>query len=282
MGVVADESMDAATWVAVLSFRGNGMNLEFNLELADNYKSNSQIARVLTEGWVKQYSFCPKCGEDSLSAFENNRPVADFYCTNCSSQFELKSKASKTVGHKIVDGAYNKMVERVQSEENPHFFFLTYDKVAMRVHNYLIIPNYYFTPDIIEKRKPLKETAKRAGWVGCNINLTKIPESGRIFIVKNAEIVKKEQVLNRWNATSFLNTVKYEKKGWLLDIMNCIDAIPKLHFSLQDMYAFVEGLQMKHPDNHFIKDKIRQQLQLLRDKGFIEFLGSGQYKKVNI
>lgn len=258
------------------------MDLKFNLELAGNYKSKSQIARVLTEGWVQQYSFCPSCGADHLSAFENNRPVADFYCANCSSQFELKSKAAKNVGHKIVDGAYSKMIERVQSEENPHFFFLTYDKVTMCVHNYLIIPNYYFTADMVEKRKPLKESAKRAGWVGCNINLAKVPESGRIFIVKNTLVTKKEQVLQQWSATSFLNTVKHERKGWLLDIMCCIDAIPQLSFTLKDMYAFAEDLQVKHPDNHFIKDKIRQQLQLLRDKGFIQFLGSGKYKKAKI
>ncbi|MDQ6983609.1 MAG: restriction endonuclease, partial [Ghiorsea sp.] len=53
-------------------------------------------------------------------------------------------------------------------------------------------------------------------------------------------------------------------------------------FTLKDMYAFAEDLQVKHPDNHFIKDKIRQQLQLLRDKGFIQFLGSGKYKKAKI
>ena len=34
-------------------------------------------------------------------------------------------------------------------------------------------------------------------------------------------------------------------------------------------------------NNNFIKDKISQQLQLLRDKGIIEFVGRGNYKKVN-
>ena len=32
--------------------------------------------------------------------------------------------------------------------------------------------------------------------------------------------------------------------------------------------------------NNFIKDKIRQQLQLLRDRGLIEFKGNGNYKKI--
>ena len=40
------------------------MNLKLNLELAANYTSNSQLARVLTEGWVKENSYCPNCGQD--------------------------------------------------------------------------------------------------------------------------------------------------------------------------------------------------------------------------
>jgi type II restriction enzyme len=46
------------------------------------------------------------------------------------------------------------------------------------------------------------------------------------------------------------------------------------------MYQFENKLKIKHPNNNFIKDKIRQQLQVLRDKGLIEFVGRGKYKKV--
>ena len=34
----------------------------------------------------------------------------------------------------------------------------------------------------------------------------------------------------------------------------------------------------KHPANHNVKAKVRQQLQFLRDKGVIEFMGRGQYR----
>lgn len=44
-------------------------------------------------------------------------------------------------------------------------------------------------------------------------------------------------------------------------------------------YAFESWLALRHPKNHNIKPKIRQQLQFLRDKGFVEFLGDGRYKK---
>ena len=46
------------------------------------------------------------------------------------------------------------------------------------------------------------------------------------------------------------------------------------------MYAFENELKLKHPENNFIKDKIRQQLQYLRDKGFVKFLERGKYKKL--
>jgi len=45
----------------------------------------------------------------------------------------------------------------------------------------------------------------------------------------------------------------------------------------RDIYAFAAQLQKLHPDNRHVPDKIRQQLQVLRDLGFVEFLGGGRY-----
>ena len=256
------------------------MNLNFNLSMASDYTSNSQIARVLTENWVQMNSYCPNCGADRLDGFENNKPVADFYCPSCSEQFELKSKTAQKVGNKIVDGAYTTMIERIQSDSNPHFFFLTYNKIAWKVNNFLIIPKHYFTPNIIEKRKALSPNAHRAGWVGCNINLTSVPDAGRVFIIKNSEVIKKEDVHAQWESTKFLSQCKGESRSWILDVMNCVDSIKTKTFSLNDIYAFEMELKMKHPNNNFIKDKIRQQLQLLRDKGILRFKGRGTYEKL--
>lgn len=69
-------------------------------------------------------------------------------------------------------------------------------------------------------------------------------------------------------------------RGWLMDIMQCIDKIANEFFSLSEIYAFADELKMKHPDNNNAEAKIRQQLQFLRDRGFIEFLGSGNYRKI--
>ena len=86
------------------------------------------------------------------------------------------------------------MIERINSNQNPNFFFLTYSK-ELSVNNFLLIPNHFFTPNIIQKRKPLSENAKRAGWIGCNIDISNVPESGKIFIVENQQEVDKQTVL---------------------------------------------------------------------------------------
>lgn len=254
------------------------MNLEFDKSLAKGYSSNSQIARILTEDWVKNNSYCPCCGNLVLNNFENNRPVADFFCINCNEEFELKSK-NGTFSNTINDGAYSTMIERINSNQNPNFFFLTYSK-NYTVSNYLLIPNHFFTPDIIRKRRPLAITAKRAGWVGCNIDISSVPEDGKIFIVKNNEKINKKIVVENYNKTKSLKTSNLDSRGWLMDILNCIGKIPSNEFSLEDIYKFKIVLQIKHPDNNFVKDKIRQQLQLLRDKGFIEFTSRGNYRRI--
>ena len=245
------------------------MDLAFNTKLADSYSNNSQIARVLTENWVKTNSYCLNCGDLKLEEFTNNKPVADFYCKQCKSEYELKSKNSNSIVKKIVNGAYSTMIKRINSDNNPNFFLLTYDKVKWKVTNFLIIPKHYFITEIIEERKPLAPTARRAGWIDCNIDLTKVPNNGRIYLIRNSIIISKEKVLSKWQRTEFLKTKKGVSKAWILDVMNCVDSIKKDFFSLKDMYQFEENLKIKYPENNFIKDKIRQQLQLLRDKGVI-------------
>lgn len=255
------------------------MVLHFNQSLASGYHSGSQISRVLTEDWMERNMFCPVCGAPVLGHYDANKPVADFFCEDCKSDFELKSKESKTavIGHKIADGAYGTMIERITSLRNPHLFVMTYSNWT--VNNLLMIPSFFFVPDIIEKRPPLKETARRAGWVGCNIEIGNVPDSGKIFIIKNGLQTDKSRVVDQYQRTLSLHTTRIVSRGWLMDVLRCVERIPKEDFCLEEVYAFADELQMKHPDNRFVHDKIRQQLQYLRDKGFIKFTSRGHYKK---
>lgn len=255
------------------------MNLKFNLTFSNGYTSSSQIARVLTESWVKHNAFCPSCGNEELNQFSNNSPVADFFCKSCESEYELKSKKD-SFATRIVDGAYSTMIERINSENNPHFFFLNYSSTSLEVSNFLVIPKHYFVNDIIEKRKPLSSVAKRAGWIGCNILLQTIPNSGKIFVVRNGELINKKRVVEKWTKTAFLANQKKENRGWTIELLKVIDKIPNQEFKLSDVYMFENAFKDKFPNNNFVKDKIRQQLQVLRDKGILQFLGNGGYKKI--
>jgi type II restriction enzyme len=255
------------------------MNTSLDHKLANTYTSTSQKMRILTEHWVLNEIFCPNCGA-SVHDYENSRPVADFYCSSCSEDYELKSKQN-TIGRKIVDGAYSTMIERLQSDKNPNFFFLTYTKSDWSVSNFAVIPKHFFVPDIIEKRKPLSVHARRAGWTGCNILLQSIPQTGKIYYVRDGQIEPKERVLSEWQKTLFLREEKeVSAKGWLLDVMRCVEKIGKPEFSLDDVYAFKRELSRLHPENNHIEDKIRQQLQVLRDKGYIDFVSRGRYRLV--
>jgi len=253
------------------------MSLNLYSTIAEKYNSNSQKIRVLTENWVNDYIYCPNCG-NAISEYENNKPVADFYCSKCHEDYELKSKKNK-IGKKIVDGAYSTMIERLQSDSNPNFFFLNYDKKSFDVIDFMVIPKHFFIPEIIEKRKPLSSTARRTGWVGCNILLETIPKSGKIFYIKDGKEESKKKILDDWNKTIFLRKISnLQSKGWLLDIIQCIDKLNKNNFNLSDIYKFEKYLKLKHPENNNIQAKIRQQLQILRDKDYLKFESRGKYK----
>lgn len=253
------------------------MSLNLYSTIADKYNSNSQKIRVLTEKWVNEYIFCPNCG-NSINEYENNKPVADFYCSKCNEDYELKSKKDK-IGNKIVDGAYKTMIDRLESDTNPNFFFLNYDRNSFDILNFIVIPKHFFVPEIIEKRKPLSSTARRAGWVGCNILLNTIPNSGKIFYIKGGKEEDKNKILEDWNKTTFLKqSSNLKSKGWLIDIIKCIEKIDKKDFSLNEIYQFEEYLKLKHPQNNNIPAKIRQQLQILRDRDYLSFTNRGKYK----
>lgn len=253
------------------------MNLNLNTKLGDNYKSASQKARVLTESWVLSEIYCPNCG-NNINNYDNNKPVADFYCNHCSEDFELKAKKDK-IGNKVSAGTYSEMIKRINSPEKPHFFFMQYLIEVWRVNDFFVVPKHFFISDIIEKRPPLKASAKRAGWVGANILFSKIPKAGQIFYVENGKEIDKKDVLAKWQKTVFLKSIKRrDAKGWILDIMNGIDSLDKKEFTLQEIYNFEQDLSIIHPENNNIKPKIRQQLQFLRDKGYLEFVAPGVYR----
>jgi len=76
------------------------------------------------------------------------------------------------------------------------------------------------------------------------------------------------------------NGITKSLSTWQDDIFNLIDKFENEYFSLEYMYSFEQTLIKKHPKNYHIKEKIRQILQQLRDRGLIKFITPGNYKKL--
>ena len=85
-------------------------------------------------------------------------------------------------------------------------------------------------------------------------------------------------VREQWAQTVFLRRAGMEARGWLLEVMRTVEDIGLSSFTLDDVYAGEDRLQRAYPNNRNVRPKIRQQLQVLRDNGFLEFLGRGKYR----
>ena len=155
---------------------------------------------------------------------------------------------------------------------------LGYDVTKREVRNVCVVPKHFFVPEIIQERPPLAATARRAGWIGSNILIGKVPEAGRIFVLRNGIPEPKDDVLAKWKQTLFLRRQGIEGRGWLLEVMKAVDLIGQSEFTLQDVYAQEDRLSAIYPNNNNVRAKIRQQLQVLRDNGYLEFTGGGHYR----
>ncbi len=275
----SDFSVDS--WLHELEKRGmtmSRMNLSIYQEnVFKRYKSKSQIARNLSEDWCSNEMYCPSCLNDNLERCSNNNKVIDFICAKCTHEYQLKCSATK-FRRKINDGEYYTMNHFVTSDSAPNFLLMHYSKDDWSIKNMFLIPRYFISTSIIEKRNPLSANARRAGWTGCNILLSRIPHNGRITIIKNEKIVDKSKVHKIWERMNFLNNRRPNLRGWTSDVLKCVEDLDKDEFTLQEVYHCKEYLMELHPNNLHIEAKIRQQLQFLRDNNIVQFLSKGKYK----
>jgi type II restriction enzyme len=253
------------------------MDLGMNIALAEGYKAPPQIARVVTEAWFLEQMYCPACPSPHLTKTRDNTRVVDFICENCHAEFQLKAK-SDHLGKRLRDAAYGPMRERISSGLAPHFAFLVYDRATWSVTSLLFVPGHFLTLSAIEPCKPLSASARRAGWVGCNILTTALPEDGKVFIVSDGRVSDRSTIREKWCRFSWLSDQPAEVRAWAADVLKCVQQIGRKRFSLDDVYSFRNELSRLHPKNNNIEAKIRQQLQILRDRGILRFLSRGEYE----
>ena len=87
------------------------------------------------------------------------------------------------------------------------------------------------------------------------------------------------EVRDRWGASLFLRDAGQSARGWLIEVMKAVEDIERPEFTLAEVYTFEPRLAALFPRNHNVRPKIRQQLQVLRDVGWLEFTGKGTYRR---
>lgn len=252
------------------------MNLQCRTELASAYKAKPQIVRVLTEEWAARELYCPACDSRRLSSSIANTPAVDLECGRCGQVFQLKSRRSWN-SRKVVDAGYDAMIRAIRSDRVPNLLVLQYSPTWC-IQNLLLIPRFFLSESAIERRKPLGAGARRAGWVGCNILLGRIAPDGKIGMISNGIPVAEQTVRDEFSRICELARVPPTLRGWVVDVLRVVRRLGTPRFSLRDIYAFEAELQAAHPLNRNVRPKIRQQLQVLRDIGLLEFTGRGNYK----
>lgn len=157
-----------------------------NEDLGRGYSSGAQVARIVIETWAELNLYCLRCKADELEKLADNTPVADFACALCSSQYQLKSKNGR-FGSTLGGAAYAPTLAASQGGAMPEFVLVEYDRRFSTVVFVDALHGRWITPERIVPRKPLSDTARRAGWQGCKIDIGGLD---RVAIVRPAGIPK--------------------------------------------------------------------------------------------
>lgn len=102
------------------------------------------------------------------------------------------------------------------------------------------------------------------------------------FELKDKELFKKvsEEDIEADRYDGGADSIQNNLSGWVKDVFNVLNEINLDVFKLNDIYKYENKLKSLHPRNQYVQDKIRQQLQVLRDLGLLQFLDRGIYKKL--
>jgi type II restriction enzyme len=247
-----------------------------DFRLAAGFTSASQQARVMTEAWARENLYCVNCESEGLCATPPNTQAVDFTCRGCAEVFQLKSQ-NRPIRSRVTDSGYDAMCRTILKNQIPNLILLHYNRVNWRIENAMLIPSFGFSLAAVEKRKPLAPTARRAGWVGCNILLSSIPNDLTLPLVTHSQVADAVAVREQYRAMSALRSLSVGSRGWLIDVLNIARSLNKQEFRLSELYLHDRQLSALHPRNLHVRPKIRQQLQKLRDLGLLTFSGKGVY-----
>lgn len=256
------------------------MNPECASDLAAAFTSRSQQARIVTEDWFGRNSYCIACQSGRLEGSAANAKARDFECPQCQQSYELKS-GQRLDSKRVPDGAYATMLERIRARDAPTLVLLQYDRseatTAWLVKKLVAIHPVFLTDAVVEPRPPLSASARRAGWQGCTIRIDRIPPEGRIVLLNEGKVTDASQARALYESSQRLAVIDPVSRGWTTLVLRIVRQIGNTRFTLAEVYARRQLIEQAYPNNRHVEAKVRQQLQVLRDLGYLRFTGRGVY-----
>lgn len=146
----------------------------FDPEIALTYSSRAQVARVLIETWAELNLYCLRCTSNALARLPANTPVSDFECPRCDAHYQLKSKDGR-FGAVIAGAALEPTMRAIRERTMPDHILVEFDRRRSIIVYADAVPGAMIDEGRIIPRRPLSPTARRAGWQGCNINVSELP-----------------------------------------------------------------------------------------------------------
>jgi type II restriction enzyme len=248
------------------------------MSIADRYSSQAQKSRVLSELWLESNGYCLSCDSTVLHRTRANTRATDFLCPRCDQSYELKAFRVQPK-KSLVDGAYSALMGRILSGSAPTLMMLERN-ANWEIQNLTAIHHLFLTPQVIEKRKPLSDAARRAGWIGCKIRLDQIAADAKISIIASGKAEDPRTVRGAYQKFENLKMLSPERRGWTTLTLAVVRELQTHSFTLKDLYEKEDNFASAYPSNRNIRPKIRQQLQVLRDLGYLGFLGNGRYRVI--
>lgn len=253
------------------------MQLRLPVQLGVPYKSLRAGVGEITEAWGEQNLYCASCTSRSLRRCPRNTAGVDFRCPECGDPYQLKSLA-QPLPRRIPDAAYWVMRRLIRTGNAPSLLALHYSPYDWTIRNLLLVPRFAISLSAIRRRKPTLPKGRNKPCVLCDYALDRIPLDARISVVVEGRVAAVSEVRNQFRRLQRLKRQRWYNRGWTMDVLRAAHDLGKADFTLAEMYSRAEQLRRLHPENRHVEPKIRQQLQRLRELGFLEFVEPGHYR----
>lgn len=256
------------------------MELKCNPEVAIHLTKDSQQTqrtRLITEDGFSRFGYCLRCKSNKLTRTTAGTVAQDFYCPKCGQPYELKS-AARAHTRIVQDGGYASMMKTIRGENVPALVLMHYSP-EWCVRGLVAIHPVFLTPAVVMKRPKPHIRKNGTLYQMCDLNLSLIPTDGKIALVSDGVVRTHAETRRRFQESVRFEDVPLKTRGWTALVLSTVRQIGKKEFTLKDIYKFEDAMHKAFPRNSHIQPKIRQQLQELRDLGYIEFLGMrGEYR----